>query len=258
MPMHDWTRVDPNDYHHFHLAWMAALAHALNTSRLPPGYYAMAEHTVPPFVPDVLTLAVPTIPGTESSARFDSGSGITATAAPPATRVKITEHARKHKPIGRRRIAIRHARNRQLVAVIEIVSPSNKEKKAEFTDLIEKSVQLLLQGIHLLLIDPFPPTRRDPNGIHAALWKELTGKKVEAQDKPLTLAAYAARGDDVFSAFVEPLAVGDTLTDMPLFLTSERHVPAPLEESYATAWAGFPAPLKPLLENGPNPSSRRE
>ena len=36
MPMHDWTRVDPNDYHHFHLAWIAALAHALNTGRLPP------------------------------------------------------------------------------------------------------------------------------------------------------------------------------------------------------------------------------
>jgi hypothetical protein len=156
------------------------------------------------------------------------------------------------KPVGRRRVAVRHARNRHLVAVIEIVSPSNKRKQKEFTDLVEKSAQLLRQGVHLLLIDPFPPTARDPHGLHAALWKELTGKKfTPPEDKPLTLASYAARGDDVFSAFVEPLAVGDSLIDMPLFLTPETHVDAPLVETYQTAWTGFPAPLRPVLEGAP-------
>jgi Protein of unknown function (DUF4058) len=252
MPMHDWTRVDANDYHDFHFAWIAALRQSLNCGRLPAGYYAMAEHTVVPFVPDVLTLEVPAEVGDDFPREADSASGVIATAAPPKTRVAATERGRKVKPVGRRRVAIRHARNRHLVAVIEIVSPSNKRKQKEFADLIAKSVQLLRQGVHLLLIDPFPPTTRDPHGLHAALWKELTGKRfVPSENKPLTLASYVARGDNVFSAFVEPLAVGDPLIDMPLFLTHESHVEAPLVETYQTAWSGFPAPLRPILEGAP-------
>ncbi len=40
MPMHDWTRVAPNDYHDFHFAWIAAIRQALNMGRLPPEYFA--------------------------------------------------------------------------------------------------------------------------------------------------------------------------------------------------------------------------
>jgi hypothetical protein len=247
MPMHDWTRVDPNDYHDFHFSWIAALSHPLNTGLLPPGYFAMAEHTAPPYASDVLTLSLPK--PDQPVERADPEGGTTATAiAPPVTHVASTERGRKRKPVGRRRIAIRHVRNRRLVAVIEIVSPSNKASKAEFADLRDKSIGLLSGGVHLLLIDPFPPTARDPKGLHDAVWRGLTGKRFEPPaDKPLTLAAYVARGADTFSAFVEPLAVDDRLPDMPLFLTDEHHVATPLEETYQSAWAGFPAPLRPLL-----------
>ena len=247
MPIHDWTRVDPNDYHDFHFAWIAAIRQALNTGRLPPEYFAMAEHTTPPYVPDVLALTLPTPEGaTDPKPTNDTGGVATLTA--PAVRVSSTEKGKKNKPAGRRRVAIRHTRNRRLVAVIEIVSPSNKASKAEFADLRDKSVELLRAGVHLLLIDPFPPTARDPHGLHDAVWRALTGKRFEPpDDKPLTLAAYAARGANTFSAFVEPTAVGDALRDMPLFLTGEMHVPTPLEETYQSAWAGFPAPLRPLL-----------
>jgi len=64
----------------------------------------------------------------------------------------------------------------------------------------------------------------------------------------LTLASYAARGENTFSAFVEPLAVGDSLSDMPLFLTGQLHVPAPLEETYIAAWQGYPLPIRKLVE----------
>lgn len=43
----------------------------------------------------------------------------------------------------------------------------------------------------MLLIDPFPPTRRDPDGIHAAIWAEVTDETFQlSPDKPLTLVAY--------------------------------------------------------------------
>jgi hypothetical protein len=247
--MHDWTRVDPNDYHHFHFAWIAAISQALNTGRLPSGYFAMAEHTTPPYVPDILTLTLPEPNGApEAEGPTGDAVGAGVAVAPPVTLVASTEHGRKRKSAGRRRVAIRHVRHRRLVAVIEIVSPSNKASKAEFADLRDKSVELLRAGVHLLLIDPFPPTARDPKGLHDAVWRALTGKRfAPPDDKPLTLAAYVARGENTFSAFVEPIAVGDALPDMPLFLTSELHIPTPLEETYRTAWAGFPAPLRPLL-----------
>jgi hypothetical protein len=47
---------------------------------------------------------------------------------------------------------------------------------------------------------------------------------------------------------MEPVAVGDVLPDMPLFLAAGGHVPAPLEATYQTAWSVFPADLKGLLE----------
>ncbi|MBY0513931.1 MAG: DUF4058 family protein [Gemmataceae bacterium] len=237
MPMHDWTRVEPNDYHTFHLLWLASLATALNNGVLPDGYFAMAEHTSPPIVPDVITLTTP-----------DADAAPVAVRTAPRARIVDREAGRAQKVGGRRRVAIRHARDRRIVAVIEIVSPSNKRKAPEFADLVWKSAQLLRQGVHLILIDPFPPGRRDPHGLHAAVWRHLTGKAVTPPaDQPLTAAAYAALGGNQFEAYVEPLAVGDPLPELPLFLTSTAHVPAPLKATYQAAWAGFPAPLRELV-----------
>jgi hypothetical protein len=41
MPMHDWTRVEPTIYHHFHQRWTVAIADALNGGLLPAGYSAL-------------------------------------------------------------------------------------------------------------------------------------------------------------------------------------------------------------------------
>ncbi len=49
-------------------------------------------------------------------------------------------------------------------------------------------------------------------------------------------------------AYIDPVAVGDVLPDMPLFLKAGIYVPTPLEATYQTTWKGFPAVLKRLLE----------
>jgi hypothetical protein len=48
---------------------------------------------------------------------------------------------------------------------------------------------------------------------------------------------------------VEPIAVGDTLPSIPLFLKPEFYVPAPLEETYQATWNISPAVFKKLLES---------
>ncbi|MBX9582732.1 MAG: DUF4058 domain-containing protein [Gemmataceae bacterium] len=242
MPMHDWTRVPPNEYHTFHVLWLGRLVEALNSGILPAGYGALADYTAPPYVPDVVTLSTGPGPGRAERAGR-------APAARPVATLTADEVVKKRPPGGRRRVTIQQFPGRRVVAVIELVSPSNKAKKAEFADLVGKSVQLLLHGVHVFLIDPLPPTRRDPHGLHAAVWKDLTGKRsVPPAGKPLTLASYAALGNDRFLAFVEPTAVGDPLRPLPLFLTPELHVMAPLEETYAAAWGGVPDFLRAAVE----------
>ena len=105
-----------------------------------------------------------------------------------------------------------------------------------------------MQGVHLLVIDLFPPSKRDPQGIHKAIWDEFVEEDFELPaDQRLTLAAYDAGPPP--AAYVEFVAVGDALPDMPIFLKPEFYVPAPLEETYRITWDEFfPAPMKRLLE----------
>jgi hypothetical protein len=134
-----------------------------------------------------------------------------------------------------------------MVAMIELVSPGNKSSHHRFDRLITKAVGALEQGIHLLLVDLFPPTRRDPEGLHAAVWSELGDDSFTiSPEKPLTLVSYVA--DTPLRAYVEPATVGDVLKPMPLFLTASNYVLVPLEETYAAGLAGMPAFLQNRLE----------
>jgi hypothetical protein len=74
--------------------------------------------------------------------------------------------------------------------VVELVSRGNKDTKHALRSFVEKSVDLLLKGIHRLIIDPFPPGRHDPGGMHQAIWNELTDADYSPPPgKPLTIVA---------------------------------------------------------------------
>ncbi len=144
-------------------------------------------------------------------------------------------------------MVIRHGRGR-VVAIIELMSPGNKDSRNAIRSFVEKAADILNQGIHLVVVDLFPPTPRDPQGIHKAIWDEFGDMPFELpSDKPLTVASYI--GGDLPTAYVEPVGVGDPLPGIPLFLTKYDYVPCPLEVSYMQAWAVFPAMLKELMES---------
>jgi hypothetical protein len=160
MPMHDWKRVEAGIYHHFHHEWISEISRALNRGLLPPDLYAMAEQQAAGFGPDVLT----------PHDRADGGTG-SGTATLARTKPKSTHYAQTPAEFHRRKkssIAVRHVSGDRIVAMIEIVSPGNKNNANAFSAFVQKACELLEHRIHLLLIDPFPPGRRDPNGIHAA------------------------------------------------------------------------------------------
>jgi len=240
MPMHDWTRVIPGTYHAFHYQWIGALANALNGGGLPPGYFAMPEQCVGGPEPDVLTLGRP---GTAPPS--NGGGGIGVQIAPPRTRF-VMESDRSNYARRANHLAIRHDEG-EVVAIIEIVSPGNKDSRHAIHSFVEKAVEYLEGGVHLLIVDPFPPTRRDPEGIHGAIWGEFEDAPFELPpDKRLTCVSYVAGGKTV--AFVEPIAVGDPLPNMPLYLTQSQYVWCPLEATYQATWALFPQVLKGPLE----------
>ena len=136
-------------------------------------------------------------------------------------------------------VVVRHVSDDHVVAFVEVVSPGNKAGRAAMRSFVEKAVELLEHRIHLLILDLHPPGRRDPQGIHGLIWEEISGEEYFAPpDKPLTLAAYESAL--TVRAFVEPLAVGDSLIDMPLFLEPGAHVPIPLETTYQRAFAAVP------------------
>ncbi len=104
-----------------------------------------------------------------------------------------------------------------------------------------------MQEVHLLVVNLFPPSKRDPQGIHKAIWDQIKEEDFELPaDKRLTLASYDAGPPPV--AYVEFAAVGDALPDMPIFLKPGFYIPSPLEATYQEAWSRFPAPMKRLLE----------
>jgi hypothetical protein len=241
MPVHDWTRVDAGLFHDFHQRWTAALSNALNAGGLPPDYFALVEQRIRGPIPDVLTLKLS--PG--AAGPSNGTIGLAVATAPPRTRL-VRRHEADIYAGKANRITVRH-RHGDVVAVVEIVSPGNKASRSEFRSFVEKSADLIRQGIHLLVIDLFPPGPRDPQGIPKAIWDEFQEEDFELPpDRPLTLAAYDAGPPRV--AYVESVAVGDMLPAMPLFLKPEFYVPAPLEETYQATWAVSPTVLRRLLE----------
>jgi hypothetical protein len=249
MPIHDWSRVDAGIFHDFHHAWIEEIKRCLNAGLLPEDYYALAEQHAAGFGPDVLTLqgsANGDASETPPSVRASTG-GVALLVAPP----KVHLTAETDMEFYRRKqntVTVRHVSGDRVVAMVEVVSPGNKTSRNGLRSFVEKAAELLDKRIHLLILDLLPPGPRDPRGIHDAIWEEITDKGyTPPAGKPLTLAAYESAL--TVRAFVEPVAVGDVLTEMPLFLEPGAHVPVPLEATYQAAFNAVPRRWRRVLEN---------
>jgi hypothetical protein len=247
MPVHDWTRVDAGIFHHFHHSWIEEIACALNRGILPPDYYALAEQRAAGYGPDVLTLQADPNGDAEDGAGTVPGSsrGGVLLAAPklqPAAESDLIFYRRKQSSI-----AVRHVSGDDLVAMVEVLSRGNKASRNSLQEFVEKTADLLEKHIHLLLLDVLPPAHRDPRGIHAVIWEEIADEQYFAPaDRPLTLVAY--ENGLTVRAYVVHLAVGDVLTDMPLFLEPRKAVEVPLEATYQAAYAKVPRRWRRVLE----------
>ncbi len=253
MPVHDWTRVEAGIFHDFHTVWVGNIRTALNDGLLPQGYYALAEQHAGRSIADVLALHASAAPREPLLRPLplppDTGGAAVAEAPPRVRRRQTIEQAALAR---RRTLAIRHVSGHRLIALLEIVSPANKDRARHVEDFAAKALSALDLGVHVLLVDLFPPGSHDPQGMHGVLLQRLE-QSDEPYDlpaeEPLTLASYAA-GPQV-EAYLEHAAVGATLPEMPLFLRPDRYVNVPLEPTYLAAYRGMPAFWREVLEGSP-------
>ena len=240
MPVHDFTRLPGDAFRGFHNMWLTRLSDALNGGGMPEGYYAMLEANSGAFVPDVLALA-------ERDADVaETGGGLAVAAAPPKTDVRREYRGLPADRVRRRSLTVRRADGNRLVGLIELVSASNKDRRMSVAQFVGKVVSAVEAGVHVLVVDLYPPTPSAPDGFPAAIGAEWGDEFTLDPATPLTLASYVA--DDPPVAYIQPLAVGDELPDMPLFLDPGHYVNVPLAATYAENVARFPAPLRRLLE----------
>ncbi|MCI0680765.1 MAG: DUF4058 family protein [Gemmataceae bacterium] len=247
MPIHDWTRVKAGIFHALHHDWITEIARALNHGLLPSDYYALPEQHASGRNPDVLTLERLTNDDAEDQPSNGPSNGVVL--APPKLRpiaeTDMAFYRRKQKSV-----TVRQVPGDRIVAMVEIVSPGNKASHHAIRAFVDKAAELLDQHIHLLMVDLHPPGRRDPQGIHNEIWQEIADEEYTMPPaKPLTLASYEA-GLSI-RAYVVHAAVGELLSEMPLFLAPDEAVSVPLEATYTAAFVEMPKRWKRVLEAAP-------
>ena len=260
MPIHDWTRVDAGTWHTFHYRWVSEIERALNAGILPDGYYADPERPAPPAVPDVLTLQEASSEiADDADDEFEDGDGSPLDGGGVATATSVAAPRLSYRAratldpdamaLLRRTIAVRHESGDRLVALLELASPANKDRRASVESFAGKAAAALGRGVHVSVVDLFPPRRHDaPAGLVGAV-AEAIG--LDAPDpppaKPLMIGAFESAAGAV-TLHAEPLAVGDDPPDLPLFYRRGRWVAVPLAATYAAAWAATPRRWRAVIE----------
>jgi hypothetical protein len=242
MPVHDWTRVSAGTFHDFHVSWIGEIKKSLNAGLLPHGFYAQAEQVAGEVVPDVITLHA----GDPYPASNGSVSGATAVLeAPPEVSITHELSEEEAYAVLQNSVVIRHASGDRVVALIEILSPGNKASIGQLEALIRKLSSALNHGIHLLVVDLFPPGTNDPRGVHAAFWRFGQGAEFRLPtNKDRAIVAYEAAQRP--RAYIEPVGLAQNLPPMPVFLEAGWYLP--LEPTYAEAYSSVPERWRTVIE----------
>jgi uncharacterized protein DUF4058 len=239
MPIHDWSRMPAGLFHDFHQVWSILIRNTLNRKLLPEGFTALVEQRSGPREGDILA-----IESEEESHRDRRPTGGTATMDRPTAKI-IRQTDRQFYAKKANRIVVRHQLG-EIVAVIEVVSPGNKDSARSLNEFTKKIVDFLDAGIHSLVVDLFPPTKRDPFGIHKAIWDQIIEEEFAFPEGCDRIAVSYEAGEK-FTAYVEPLRVGEPLPQMPLFLIDGLSLKVPLEETYMDAWSETPESVRRIL-----------
>jgi hypothetical protein len=214
----------------FHGAWAAALARLLNQGVLPPGYYAIPlVDRDGPIEIDVAALREHEAPGPAGAAAPQAWAppapGVAvAIELPAADEVEVQVFADDGDP--------------RLTAAIELVSPRNKDRPQARQAFAVKCVGYLRQGSSVVVVDTVTTWRADLRTTILALLGVEAGT---AAPPSLSAVSYRAVGRDEETQqlllWPAPLALGQPLPTLPLWIAADFAVPLDLEASYQATCA---------------------
>jgi hypothetical protein len=207
-------------WHSFHNAWSTYLAEYLNQV-LPEGYFAEPNvqfgieidvATLSEAIGSSSTQAIAT--STQWTPRSPSA---TLPFQPTTDSVEVQIFSTQAGP--------------SLVGAIELVSPANKDRPTHRNAFTSKCQTYLQQSIGLVIVDLVTT-------LSANLHNELM-QRLELQTEPFESDLYAVayrvaetEGKSHLSVWQEPLAVGESLPIVPLFLKSGIFLPLDLDQTY--------------------------
>lgn len=211
----------------FHGSWPTMITQHLNHGGLPPGYFAapLAKLGGPVEVD---------MGAFERVGGGTAGNGGVATAVYAPPRPRIARPATfPDADLFEVQVMRREGRAR-LVAAIELVSPTNKDRPGNRRTFVVKCASYLRQGVSVIIVDVV--TERSGN-LHAELLEFLGAGTDSRAGGPEQLYAAAYRAVPVseqpgLEAWPETLALGSDLPTLPLWLAADLSVPLPLEQTY--------------------------
>ena len=233
MPLRDHFRSPVNDTHSWdevHGGWPMEIVRHLTTI-LPAGFRSAPKvHLGSPFEVDVSTYD---LDSRDPDSSADSGTGgiSTLTALSPTLTVEADLSEQDEYEV---RIYDTE-RGRQLVAAIEIVSPSNKDRPDTRELFVGKVTSLLQQGVCVSLVDLV--SIRQAN-LYADLLNLLGHTDPALATTTPYLYAVTLRSRkppkrrQLLDAWFYPMIVGQPLPTLPIWLTPDLRVMLPLEISY--------------------------
>ncbi len=126
-------------------------------------------------------------------------------------------------------------REQTLVAAIEIVSPSNKDRQEKRKQFVSKVTSLLQEGVCVSIVDIVTDRQFNMYAELLALIEKTDPRLGEVP--PVTYAVTLRRRKlkkkpSQIDVWYYPLAVGQVLPTIPLWLAPTLHIDLPLETSY--------------------------
>jgi hypothetical protein len=232
MPLRDHFRSPVNDTHSWdevHGGWPMEIVRDLSTI-LPAGFRAAPKvHLGSPIEVDVSTYASGSRQS-EAAEPGDSGTATISALAPTLTvEVELSEQDEYEVQI------FDTARGRVLVAAIELISPSNKDRPAAREVFVAKAASLLRQGVCVSMVDLVSVRQANLYADLLALLEcdDPSLALVPPQLYSVTLRLRAVpEHRPVLDAWFYPMTIGQPLPTLPIWLSTDRRVMLALETSY--------------------------
>ena len=199
-------------WHSFHNSWATYLSSQLNTL-LPSGYFAEANVQF----------------GVEIDvAAFEESGGV---GAPPGWMPPAASHPFEITGVVVEVGIFSRSGGPQLAGAVELVSPANKDRPLHRDAFVSKCVTYLQAGVGLVLVDVVTERTAD---LHRELLVRL-GVGDPGEGPVLSGSAYRPverDGTRWLDVWREPIAVGQPLPTLPLWLRGGLCLPVELEATY--------------------------